>query len=260
MTPYFHLTRLALLLFVPNKATLSTYGRGGRVCHLRRLPGLKELRITMEGLFGSTDNLGDVFDGCSFTPTKHHGPLASVEDLTFEEILHRLPPSLETLEIDEWWHEYTQPQKLLPILSGLADDDFAAAAAAAQMDYQDDEDCTKRLKALNQATIAALAKMATALQRTTSVKKVLFRPYKWDAKESDSLFLACLAAPIKECGIRDTAGQDGDSSKGESMPAGTYLEKLYLGVGITFQIVRSEFNVERNDERRIADIEYTGDW
>jgi len=192
---YGKLKRLVLRLHLPKRETLCVY-EGGRMRNLCHLTSLRELAITMEGLLGSTRNLAQLFPGCpTFIPVdERDNPEDFTETETLEEIICGLPKTLETLSIMEWWHEYYSPVKLLPI-EGRAD--ASDSSGPPRQDYENDENCIKRLKALQKAALATLVELAPALAKDSKVKKVFFVVFRWKDKDAESLMQDLLNSPRK---------------------------------------------------------------
>lgn len=174
-TLFTNLKRLSLPLLIPKKTTLSTYGQGARVRELEVLSQLEELHITTEGLLGPTANLEKLFGGCGFFPVDEtFDPQDFVEDQDLAQIIDGLPKSLKKLEIREWYHEYSNPEKLLPNMwvpwEGVRVND-----------------CLARLQDLQSAILHNMARLAPFLKANSNVEKVELHLFQWNAEDAGSL-------------------------------------------------------------------------
>jgi len=247
-TPFSRLKRLRLLLRVPRPVTTTIYDRIGRLRNLSRLSRLEELTITMEGLFGSTRNLGQLFGGANFAEADDgkdddNDPRDFVETEALEDIVSGLPGHLETLRIVDWYHEYSEPARLLPIRIGDVDE-AEEPRSGRKGDDICDQDCVQRLSALQHAMMAALSKLAPVLKAHSRVKKVVFWVHKWNVPDGDDVWSNWSQAPAEtadsteaEASPTRTKKKGAQKQKTKSTSNLRKLKREYKDLGLTLRVV-----------------------
>ncbi|KAK0644368.1 hypothetical protein B0T16DRAFT_392731 [Cercophora newfieldiana] len=263
-TPYIHLRQLTLSLLIPKNITRPAYGRTGRLQHLGRLRSLTDLHITTEGLFGSTRNLAQLFGGPQFVPLDNSdNPNGFVEAQTLEDILSELPKSLKRLVVQEWYHQYIDPQKLLPIQRRSENDTTTHGEVPDNIASREDGhgSCLLRAKDLQRAILLACGRLARALKETTSVEDFQFNAFQWKSKDAQNIAKNWMTS-LKEVnpGLAELAGlaeRSGGVRRERSFHIGftnrDYLDKIYEDLGLAF--TATYFPMSEETKKKIQEKE-----
>ncbi|KAK0708532.1 hypothetical protein B0H67DRAFT_590495 [Lasiosphaeris hirsuta] len=185
-----HLEELHLPLRMNALETSHVYGFEGRVgLGLGRLVKLRELTVTMEGLFGGLKEWPRMFgSSVGFYPMvpangddwASYSALFGKED-GLEELVASLPPTLETLTLIDWYGEYADAKNMLPrAVKGLAVDRAG----------EDKLTWVKKLSDMQEAVADGLFNLAPFVAKMPRLKKIVYLVHKWDDAEADALWPA----------------------------------------------------------------------
>ncbi|KAK0616701.1 hypothetical protein B0T14DRAFT_604928 [Immersiella caudata] len=150
----------------------------------KRMMKMEEPTISMEGLFGPITQLSPIFGVAGFLevdddtgiwyntePAESNQP---VPPETIETAVSALPASARTLTIMDWFDQYSNPEKLLPIQAMDPDDNGQGQLDSGEGHDENQTGAAQRLEALYEALMAALGKLAPVLAKDTKAKTVIF--------------------------------------------------------------------------------------